>query len=302
MYDTRIARFFAVDPLTSKYPQWPPYQFAGLTPIWASELEGLEPNYTNNPDGSPLPDDKYDIAPIQGGDGANFGWTWCSGKRNQGESVEYSTGDVVNPRGDDDLNKDYFPNQEVSSYFTSTIDGHFAKLSWGFNSGMQLENESTQNEGMILLNRFRSLTNRSSLDPTTFSSSSNMARLVGEDENFVRFTKKIESEALNYYNTNGSLDGFSGLENTRSPAIQGTWFMHTVMGGSQQFDAKIQSISATEIKVNYTIWDRFGAGHSDAVSKLPGLPSMYWLQHNSSNSGAPDNQYVPFIWNVNITK
>ncbi len=43
MYDSRIARFFAVDPLTSKYPYWTPYQFAGLMPIWARELEGLEP-------------------------------------------------------------------------------------------------------------------------------------------------------------------------------------------------------------------------------------------------------------------
>lgn len=46
MYDSRIARFFAVDPLTAKYPYWTPYQFAGLTPIWARELEGLEPYIT----------------------------------------------------------------------------------------------------------------------------------------------------------------------------------------------------------------------------------------------------------------
>ncbi len=42
-YDSRIGRFFSVDPLTKDYPHWTPYQFAGLTPIWAIELEGLEP-------------------------------------------------------------------------------------------------------------------------------------------------------------------------------------------------------------------------------------------------------------------
>ena len=43
MYDSRIARFFAVDPLAPKYPYWTPYQFAGLMPIRFVELEGLEP-------------------------------------------------------------------------------------------------------------------------------------------------------------------------------------------------------------------------------------------------------------------
>jgi RHS repeat-associated protein len=47
MEDTRIGRFFAVDPLTSKYPELTPYQVAGNTPIEARELEGLEPNHCN---------------------------------------------------------------------------------------------------------------------------------------------------------------------------------------------------------------------------------------------------------------
>ena len=41
--DTRLGRFFAVDPLASEYPFWTPYQFAGLLPIRFVELEGLEP-------------------------------------------------------------------------------------------------------------------------------------------------------------------------------------------------------------------------------------------------------------------
>ena len=42
MHDPRIARFFATDPLESKYPFFSPYQFSANTPIMAVELEGLE--------------------------------------------------------------------------------------------------------------------------------------------------------------------------------------------------------------------------------------------------------------------
>ncbi len=42
MHDPRLGRFFAVDPLTSKYPHYTPYQFSGNKLIHAVELEGLE--------------------------------------------------------------------------------------------------------------------------------------------------------------------------------------------------------------------------------------------------------------------
>jgi RHS repeat-associated protein len=42
MHDPRVGRFFARDPLESKYPWFSPYQFSGNTPIMAIELEGLE--------------------------------------------------------------------------------------------------------------------------------------------------------------------------------------------------------------------------------------------------------------------
>ncbi|KQX15075.1 hypothetical protein [Flavobacterium sp. Root420] len=44
MQDTRIGRFFAVDPLLSKYPYWSPYVFSGNRVIKTTELEGEEPN------------------------------------------------------------------------------------------------------------------------------------------------------------------------------------------------------------------------------------------------------------------
>lgn len=71
------------------------------------------------------------------------------------------------------------------------------------------------------------------------------------------------------------------------------------MGGTQQVNATIRSISATSISVKYVVWDHFGAGGvSDANSSLPGLPELYWLQRNGSN---PD-KYKPFIWNVKVIR
>jgi len=42
IYDTRIAKFLSVDPLTKDYPWYTPYQFAGNKPIWAVDLDGKE--------------------------------------------------------------------------------------------------------------------------------------------------------------------------------------------------------------------------------------------------------------------
>jgi RHS repeat-associated protein len=46
MHDPRIGRFFAVDPLTKKYPWYTPYSFSGNKPIQFVELEGLEESNT----------------------------------------------------------------------------------------------------------------------------------------------------------------------------------------------------------------------------------------------------------------
>lgn len=50
MYDPRIARLtWSVDPLTSKYPELTPYQFASNSPIVAVDLDGLEGTHVNSP-------------------------------------------------------------------------------------------------------------------------------------------------------------------------------------------------------------------------------------------------------------
>jgi len=43
MHDPRIGRFFAIDPLASKYPFYSPYAFSGNEVIGSREIEGLEP-------------------------------------------------------------------------------------------------------------------------------------------------------------------------------------------------------------------------------------------------------------------
>lgn len=53
IYDSRIAKFLSVDPLTRSYPFYTPYQFAGNKPVAAVDMDGLEErivifNNTNN--------------------------------------------------------------------------------------------------------------------------------------------------------------------------------------------------------------------------------------------------------------
>ena len=47
MHDPRVGRFFAVDPLTHKYPWYTPYSFSGNKVIQFVELEGLEEKENN---------------------------------------------------------------------------------------------------------------------------------------------------------------------------------------------------------------------------------------------------------------
>jgi RHS repeat-associated protein len=47
IYDPRVNRFLSVDPLTMKYPELTPYQFASNTPIQAVDIDGLEGGVTH---------------------------------------------------------------------------------------------------------------------------------------------------------------------------------------------------------------------------------------------------------------
>ena len=45
MYDSRLGRFLSIDPLTSDFAFYTPYQFAGNKPIIAIDLFGMQPEY-----------------------------------------------------------------------------------------------------------------------------------------------------------------------------------------------------------------------------------------------------------------
>jgi RHS repeat-associated protein len=54
MHDARIGRFWSLDPLAKKYPQWAPYVFSGNRVIGSKEMEGLQPIYRGGgPNSSP---------------------------------------------------------------------------------------------------------------------------------------------------------------------------------------------------------------------------------------------------------
>ncbi len=46
--DPQIGRFTTIDKLATNFPWWTPYQYAGNTPVWAVDLDGLEPLFSTN--------------------------------------------------------------------------------------------------------------------------------------------------------------------------------------------------------------------------------------------------------------
>lgn len=64
MHNPSTGRFFAVDPLASKYPFYSPYAFSGNRVVDMVELEGLEPARPGQ-----------DIGETQQTDGSTWGWT-----------------------------------------------------------------------------------------------------------------------------------------------------------------------------------------------------------------------------------
>ena len=54
IYNPRLGRFLSIDPLTSSYPYYTPYQFAGNKPVWCIDLDGLEEALPQQPKKVPL--------------------------------------------------------------------------------------------------------------------------------------------------------------------------------------------------------------------------------------------------------
>jgi hypothetical protein len=76
-------------------------------------------------------------------------------------------------------------------------------------------------------------------------------------------------------------------------------YLATIVGGTQGIRAEIRLINSNTIRVNYTIFDTFGAGDTDAGRPHPGLKQMYVLQHYRNKN---NNLYQPFFLQININR
>ena len=64
IYDPRLGRFLSVDPITAKYPNLTPYQFASNTLIQAIDLDGLEAFYVHGTWSNPSTYSKLSVSTV----------------------------------------------------------------------------------------------------------------------------------------------------------------------------------------------------------------------------------------------
>lgn len=303
-----------VDPLTKDYPWYTPYQFAGNSPIKFIDLDGLEPTDPGTKQGQSSVAAKNSTEDY-------YNWSWDIDEKTkkgswiQGSSTMYQNGDIANTSSHDDNTKTYHPEVKVNSITPATYNGfvparnvdndltsRYNEFANSFKMGTFLESNASIAEAQLLLKNFV----KGASTTLSFKPTSNMSRILGTNPAFINLARSFEQQALNYYNSKGTLEGFDGNQTLRllgKPYIKDTWFMYTVMGGTQQWNAQITHISANEVKVRYMVWDHFGAGTDDAQSGLPGLSSLYWLQHNSSKYyPSTSGNYAPFNWNIRVNR
>jgi RHS repeat-associated protein len=306
IYNPGIAKFLSVDPLASKYPFYTPYQFAGNNPIKYIDLDGLEP-------AEPGKKGEEQVASKKGTEDF-YNWQWVGKGQNgswvQGSSTSYSYGNVldVNSGHNDDNNKKFFKEYSndgllFNMYGNNNLSVRQLDFQIGFLGGLSTGTDAQEAEGHQLYSKF---VNGNPNYILQFSTSSAISGLVGADPEFVKVATTFENAAIGYFKTHKSLNGFKGakiLESSGFVEIKESTFMHAAMGGMQQWTAQIRSISDKQLQVRYTVWDKFGAGTDDAGSRLPGLSSMYWLQHNAMHYYPRTvGHYSPFIWNVQVDR
>lgn len=117
IYDSRLCRFMSIDPLTKDYPELSVYQFAGNMPIWAIDLDGLEPAFK-------LPDGTYTTAR----DGQ------LSNHRISPDAIKYYK--TITPPAEDRANSDLDP-QNFFPLFGDANDFNQGVLDW--NNGNKAE-------------------------------------------------------------------------------------------------------------------------------------------------------------------
>ena len=260
-------------------------------PIQFIDLDGTEPATPGNKDGESRVNEKK-------GTGHYYNWKWTIGSDKkglwvQGSTTEFQNGSVATKSSNHDNTKEYFPEVQVGDMqlVLSLDENSIADREKDFRRAFGIGVHTTgvaeaAGEGLFLMNHF--MQNKvfaggvelNAGDPFLFTTNSDMSDFLKKDANFESLSSSFETKAMEYYKQNQSLEGFNRTEvliQLGMPQIRETIFMHTVMGGTQQWNVQIRNISADRIQVMWTVRDRFSAGTDDAKSGLPGLSSLYWL-------------------------
>jgi RHS repeat-associated protein len=133
----------------------------------------------------------------------------------------------------------------------------------------------------------------SDVESVYFGDESAIADHIKGSDAFQSFASSFEA-AFVANMTDPSWNGAAALTSL-APNLTSDLYLHTVMGGYQYLQADV-SVSDDHITFQFTFTDHFGAGVDDSYSFLPGVSSMYLLQHYYGN----DTQYTPFVWSVSV--
>jgi len=165
---------------------------------------------------------------------------------------------------------------------TSTLESQF-KASLYLNAG---------EDGSLLANRFISGTGVGVVWPNN----SSLSQAVEAEEKFIEFSKRIEKEMIDWYESKFSLSDYQiGPVRSANGNLNFTgdsFYLSAMLGGTQGVEVKMTYVNY-EYHFKYTIIDVFGADRDDvesAKSALPGLVQMYILQKERGGNG----QYTPF--------
>lgn len=135
-----------------------------------------------------------------------------------------------------------------------------------------------------------------------FVDSTDMSRIIGNEENFINFADAFEQDILTYFVANRTICGYDGdsyMAANGPGYFNDQFFAWAVMGGNSKVEARVFRNRAGGLDITYKIFDHYGAGVSDAWSYLPGLSALYYLQHFHGTFG---KNYTPYIWSVEIKR
>jgi Domain of unknown function (DUF4157) len=230
-------------------------------------------------------------APVEEEDPVPAGPPACSGI--------YTDGHDETTDGDHDLDQLHHSGERSPDIiFYDYIGGETGALidfNVGFFGGTMFESTTDDDD---LYNHFVS----GSGSRMNFTTSTDMARIIGSSPTFTSFASGFETAVLAHIAATGTLCGFDGdtyLATNRPAYFHSPLFAWAVMGGYARLDASVAQTPGGGISVTYRIYDHYGAGVSDAWSYLLGLSALYYLQHFHGVSGS---SYTPFIWSVQINR